>query len=192
MKAMTPKVKRVRLWLFAILLACTIPGAAQKIKSGYDKSADFSKYHTYAWAKSQMPATRPILSDYVVNAIDGQLKAKGLKRVEQNEDLTLIPGGGIEYGSNLPAGTPVLPIYGGPPPDMNATMWTGANPSSASSGPIVAQGSLTLEFVDRSRNEVIWNGTVTEKLDPTQKQKALDLVGKAIVKLLNKFPPTHR
>jgi hypothetical protein len=192
MKAAVPLLKDVRPWLLAILVGgFTIPVVAQKVKIGYDKSADFSKYHTYTWAKPQMPATRPILYDYVVNTIDGQLEAKGVKKVEHDGDLTLIPAGGIEYGSNLPAGTPVLPMYSGPPPDMNATMWTGAYPS-AGSGPIVAQGSLTLEFVDRSQNKAIWNGTVTEKLDPTKKQKSLELVGKAIVKLLNGFPPKRR
>jgi len=83
MQAVTPKLKRVGLWLFAVLLACTIPSAAQKVKVGYDKSANLSKYHTYGWAKPQMPATRPIFYDYVVNTIDGQLRARGLKRVEQ-------------------------------------------------------------------------------------------------------------
>jgi Domain of unknown function (DUF4136) len=183
-------------WLESGFLAILVAGfttlsLAQKVKVGYDNGADFSTYHTYTWAKPQMPATRPILYDYVVNTIDGQLEAKGLKKVEHDGDLTLVPAGGIEYGSNLPAGTPILPIYGGPPPDMNATMWTGAYPS-AGSGPIVAQGSLTLEFVDRSQNKVIWNGTVTQKLDPTKKQKSVELVGKAIVKLLNGFPPKHR
>src|SRR5216683_4179678 len=118
MNAAVPQLKDVRPWLFAILVAgLTIPSLAQKVKVGYDKSTDFSIYHTYTWAKPQMPATRPILYDYVVNTIDGQLEAKGLKKVEHDGDLTLIPAGGIEYGSNLPAGTPILPIYGGPPPD---------------------------------------------------------------------------
>ena len=183
----------VRPWLLAILVAWfTTLSVAQKVKVGYDKSSDFSNYHTYTWAQPQMPATHPILYDYVVNTIDGQLEAKGLKRVDHDGDLTLIPAGGIEYGSNLPAGTPILPIYGGPPPAMNATMWTGANPSSFSGGPIVAEGSLTLEFVERNRNRVIWNGTVTEKLDPSQKEESLELAGKAVVKLLKGFPPKHR
>jgi len=183
-------MKNGRCWILAfIVLAFVTSGFAQKVKVGYDKSADFSKYKTYTWAKPQNPVTRPLLYDTVVGTIDDELKAKGLERVETNGDLTLIAAGGIEYGSNLAAGTPILPVYGGPPPDINATMWTGGNPSAVTAGPLVAQGTLVLEFVDRGENKVIWSGNVRQNLDPEQKNKSLDLVGKAIVKLLKGFPP---
>jgi hypothetical protein len=182
----------MRSLLVLILVGCTIPGAAQKVKIGYDKSTDFSKYRTYTWAKPQMPAQRPLLYDYVVKTIDDELSAKGLRKIENDGDLSLIPAGGMEYGSNLPSGTPVLSVYGGPPPAVNSTMWTGANPSLGTSGPMVAQGSLTLEMVDRTQNKAVWNGTVTEKFDPTQKEKSLTLAGKAVVKLLKGFPPKGR
>lgn len=128
-------------------------------------------------------------AEVVVGTIDQELRAKGLERVETNGDLTLIAAGGIDFGSNLAAGTPVLPIYGGPAPDVNATMWSGGNTSSVTPGPLVAQGTLVLEFVDRSQNKVIWSGNVTRKFDLEQKQKSLDLAGKAVFKLLKGFPP---
>jgi hypothetical protein len=180
------------LLLVILAIGYALPGAAQKVKTGHDKSTDFSKYRTYTWAKPHLPAERPLLYDYVVKTIDDQLNAKGLQRIDTNGDLTLIPAGGMEYGSNLPSGTPVLSVYGGPPPAVNSTMWTGANPSLGSGGPMVAEGSLTLEMVDRSSNKVVWNGTVTEKFDPTQKEKSLTLAGKAVVKLLKGFPPKNR
>src|SRR5947199_6244541 len=108
-------MKSAQCWLVGILVTgLSTSCLAQKVKVGYDKRADFSKYHTYAWAKPQMPATRPLLYDYAVTTIDIQLEAKGLKRAEQDGDLTLIPAGGMEYGSNLPAGTPISSVYGGP------------------------------------------------------------------------------
>jgi Domain of unknown function (DUF4136) len=172
-----------------IVLVIATSGFAQKVKIGYDKSTDFSKYKSYTWAKLQTPITQPLLYETVVGSIDQELNAKDFKRVETNGDLTLIAAGGIEYGSNLGAGTPILPVYGGPPPDINATMWTGGNPSAVAAGPLVAQGTLVLEFVDRGVNKVIWSGNVRQNLDPEQKNKSLDLVGKAIFKLLKGFPP---
>ena len=169
----------------------TSSGVAQKVKVGYDKSTDFSKYRSYSWAKPEMPVTRPLLYETVVSTIDQELQAKGLQSTEKDGDLTLISAGGMEYGSNLPAGTPILPVYGGAPPDMNATMWTGGNTSSAATGPIVAKGTLVLEFVDRSQNKVIWSGVVTRTFDPEQKNKGLEQAQKAIVKLLKGFPPRH-
>jgi len=186
---MTNRRRTVLAWIIAVMLAPQV--VAQKVKVGYDKSTDFSKYRSYTWAKPQMPVTRPLLYETVVGTIDQELHKKGIERTEQDGDLILITAGGMEYGSNLPAGTPILPVYGGPPPDMNATMWTGANPSSVASGPIVAKGTLVLELVDRSQNKVIWNGIVTRTFDPEQKNKGLVLAQKAIVKLLKGFPPPH-
>jgi len=182
-----------RCWFLAWLMVITVTPCAftQKVKVGYDKSTDFSKYKTYTWAKPETPIARPVLFETVVGTIDQELQSRGLERTDKDGDLTLIAAGGMEYGSNLPAGTPILPVYGGPPPAMNATMWTGANPSSAASGPIVAKGTLVLEFVDRSQNKVIWNGVVTRTFDPEQKNKGLVLAQKAIVKLLKGFPPQH-
>ena len=71
-------------------------------------------------------------------------------------------------------------------------MSTGANASSTSSEPIVEQGSLAVDFVDRSLNKVVWNGSVTQHLDSKHKEKSLDLVDKVIVKLLKRFPPKRR
>jgi hypothetical protein len=183
-------MKNRQRWLLVfIVVTVATSGFAQKVKAGYDKSTDFSKYKSYTWAKPQTPVTRPLLHETVVGTIDDELKAKGLERVETNGDLTLIAAGGVEYGSNLAAGTPILPVYGGPPPDINATMWTGGNPSAVSAGPLVAQGTLVLEFVDRGENKVIWSGNVRQNFDPEQKNKSLDLAAKAIVKLLKGFPP---
>jgi hypothetical protein len=183
------KKGRCCLWAWLIVAGLTTSGLAQKVKVGYDKSADFSKYKTYTWAKLQAPPTRPLLYEVVVGTIDDQLKAKGFERTDENGDLTLIAAGGIGFGNNLPLGTPILSTYDGPPPNMNATMWTGADASAVLVATTVAQGTLVLEFVDRSQNKAIWNGTAAQNLDPEQKKKALDLVEKAIVKLLKGFPP---
>ncbi len=183
-------MKKGRYWLWAwLVVALATSGFAQKVKVGYDKSADFPKYKTYTWAKPQTQPTRPLLYEIVVGTIDDQLKAKGFERIDENGDLTLIAAGGIGFGNNLPLGTPILSSYNGPPPSMNATMWTGADASAALVATTVAQGTLVLEFVDRSQNKAIWNGTVAQNLDPEQKKKSLDLVEKAIVKLLRGFPP---
>jgi hypothetical protein len=182
-------MKNSRYCFFAFfMVAFVAAGFAQKVKTGYDKSTDFSKYKTYTWAKPQNPVPRPLLYQTLVNTIDHELAAKGLVRSDTEGALTLIAAGGIEYGSSLATGTPILPVYGGPPPDLNATMWTGASTPSGL-GPIVAQGSLVLEFVDRSQNKVIWSGAVTQKFDPEQKRKSLDAADKAVVKLLKGFPP---
>jgi hypothetical protein len=53
----------------------------------------------------------------------------------------------------------------------------------------VPKGSLKLTLVDRASNKVVWTGTVTQKLDATKQDQALQRVGEAIDKLIAEFPP---
>jgi hypothetical protein len=125
----------------------------------------------------------------IEGAIENALEAKGLTRMESNGDLIVAPGGGMEFGINQAAGTPILPTYGGQPAAIDATMWTGAGGPGSLMAPYVPEGTLMINLVDRNANKVIWNGTVKQKLDMENKTKSLKLIDKAIVKLLKEFPP---
>ena len=161
-----------------MVVGLTTSGFTQKTKIGYDKSADFSKYKTYTWAKPDHPIMRPQLFQDVVGTIDQDLKAKGLTRVDANGDLTLSASGGIDFGYNAP-----------PTATMDPVMWQGEYGAPVLNAPLIAQGSLTLQFVDGGK--MVWNGTVMQKLDPEEKNQALVLAEKAIDKLLKGFPPRH-
>ena len=172
--------------------ALTTITVAQKVKVGYDSSVDFSKYKSYAWAQSATPPTQPLLYATVVECIDHELSSKGLRQVNTNGDLTLVGAGGVEYGNNMSGWAPIITTFSGLPPGMNATMWIGAEGPSALMVSSVPQGTLALEFLDRSANKVIWTGTVSQKLDTEQTSESLDLLKNAIIKLLKKFPPRSR
>ena len=175
------------IFIVGLLLASSLPALAQKVKVGYDKATDFSKFKTYSWADPAMPPTRTALFDAVIGQVEIQLEAKGLAKVPKDGDLILTPSGGVDYGFAGVASTPILPTYGGPPPSLNGGMWTGATgPSSA--GTYVTEGTLALTFVDRANNKVVWSGSVKQKLDIEQKNKSLDLADKAVIKLLKQFP----
>jgi len=161
----------------------------QKVKVGYDKGADFTRFKTYSWAQPAMPVTRPLLYQSIIGSVDMELKAKGLVRVDGDGDLVLLPAGGTEFFVNTAAATPILPTYGSQPPSIDATMWTGASGPSNLMAPYVPEGTLVLTFVDRASNKAIWTGSVAEKLDIENKKKSLERVDKAVVKLLNRFPP---
>lgn len=181
-----------RLRKFALLMLLVVPAnlSGQKVRTGHDKSVDFTKYKTYNWSAPEMPVTRPVLYAGIIEWVDTELKAKGFARVEKDGDLSLIPAGGMEFGVNTAAGTPILPTYGGQPPSIDATRWTGAAGAAYSAaGPYVPEGTLALTFVDRASNKIVWNGTVKEKLDVENKMKSVDRVHKAVLKLMKKFPP---
>lgn len=164
---------------------------AQKVKVGYDKSMDFSRFKTYTLHDPGMPPARPVLYNLVVNSIDGELSAKGLQRIDKGGDIILELEGGIDYGIAVAPGAPLTSSYGGPPPDINSTMWTGANGGKGELMPAIPDASLQLQFIDTNANKVVWSGTVTQKLDPDDKAKSLELAQKAVTKLLKRYPPAN-
>lgn len=180
--------KTVCLQTFIIIVGSGI-ASAQKVKVGYDKSVDFSKYKTFSVVEPAMPPTHPMAYATVIKAVMDELSAKGLRQVNTEGDLTVVPAGGVEYGNNAASPTPIIGTYSGPLPATNATMWTGAQGPTSLAGSMVPQGTLVLEFVDRTANSVVWSGSVTEKLDIEQKDKSLDRIRKAVVKLLQRYPP---
>jgi len=178
-----------KLFMVTFVMGLAASLAAQKVKVGYDKSVDFSKFKTYTRLEPSTPPTRPLLYNFVVNSIDSQLSAKGLQRVDKDGDLVLKLAGGVDYGISVTSGPPLTSSYSGPAPAINSTMWTGANGGQGELMPAEPEAGLELQFVDRARNQVVWSGTVTQALDQGDKPKSLELASKAVAKLLKRFPP---
>lgn len=185
------KPSRSKLFTVTFVIAFGASLGAQKVKVGYDKSVDFSKFKTYTRLEPGTPPTRPTLYKIVVNSIDSQLSAKGLQRVDRDGDLILQLSGGVDYGIAVASGAPLTSSHSGAPPAINSTMWTGANGGQGELMPPVPEGNLQLEFIDRTRNEIIWSGTVSQALDQEDKGKSLELASDAVIKLLKRFPPSH-
>ena len=177
--------------LVSIVFAFGASLAAQKVKVGYDKSVEFSKFKTYTRLEPSMPPTRPELYRFVVIAIDSELSAKGLHRIDKDGDLILELAGGVDYGIAVTSGPPLTSSYSGSPPAINSTMWTGANGGQGELMPAAPEGSLQLQFIDRTANEIVWSGTVTQALEQEDKVKSLELASKAVAKLLKRFPPPN-
>src|SRR5262245_44622325 len=63
-----------------VALATTI-AIAQSVTYDFDRSANFSSFKTYAWTRGN-PVADDLNHQRIVRAIDAQLSAKGLLRVE--------------------------------------------------------------------------------------------------------------
>src|ERR1700733_9851346 len=82
--------------LLTILLA-PLGAFAQKINVDWDHNiTDFSKYKTYAWVKPARPASSPFMNDRIIAAVDAQLAAKGLGKVESDGDMLVTYNAGVK------------------------------------------------------------------------------------------------
>lgn len=174
---------------FLVPLGCALvllsaPVSAQKIKVGFDKSVDFTKFHTYSWPNANSP-DMTLRKAAVIGEIDDELKSKGLNRVDKDGDLLLSGFGGFGGEVAGAATEPMLPTPSSLYYPM-ATVWVGA---PMASGSTVVSGTLVLQMADRSTGKLVWQGSVNQKIDMDNKNKSIEKVKAAIHKLVDRYPP---
>jgi hypothetical protein len=53
----------------------------------------------------------------------------------------------------------------------------------------VVDGGLALQFIDRAAQKLVWQGSVSQKLDSGKRGENLKQIQKAVAKLLEDYPP---
>jgi len=167
------------------LLACTF---GQDVHYNYDLSANFGSYKTYEWV--DLPGTGSEVPDQLIDqaikrAVDEQLSAKGLTRVDKDGDLQVGYHAVIreETGINLNAfglgGGPWGGGWGG---------WNGGTVTGQTS--TIPVGMLLIDLYDPARKQLVWRGDATKtidiKRDPDKNYRNLQ---KAMAKLFKNYPP---
>jgi Domain of unknown function (DUF4136) len=62
-------------------------GAAQKVRTDHDKSANFERYHTHYWAIVQ--ASNPLWEKRIQDAVDKDLQSKGWQSSDKNGEIAV-------------------------------------------------------------------------------------------------------
>jgi hypothetical protein len=156
---------------------CGIGAAALADKAAvdYDTTANFSSYRTYAWIETDTPRDE-LSHQRITRAIDGQLAAKGLARVEASASPNLFVSYHVLIGK-----------------DLQVTGWpSGYRFGGSGSARIRPQltGSLAVYLADPKRKSIVWRGAVKRDLDtgasPEKRERNL---AKATKKSFADFPP---
>jgi hypothetical protein len=172
--------KRIAFLLFFVLVGAGFV-AAQDVNYNYDQTADFSKYKTYKWAaiEGKMYPDQ-IVDQNIRNAVDAQLRTKGLTKAEENPDLLVAYNIAIDKEQRIDSwGSGYWGWYGG---GMTSTTVSTIN-----------VGTLVLDMYEPAGQKLVWRGTATKTLNaknsPEKRQKNLQ---KAMQKLLKNYPPTGK
>ncbi len=174
---------------FAVLmlgiLALSSTAYSQKVKVEYDKKNDFNRFQTYYWGRRNDEYLRPILATIVMGSVEHNLQQKGLRKVESGGDLVIEAYGALDTEMSV-IGVPDIyyfpPIYG--------TQWWGQPYliPGTSTATILKQGTLVIDLADPKTKTLQWRGVATAKLDPTQKEKSLQIMEKSVAKMFQKYP----
>jgi hypothetical protein len=159
--------------LSAVLLITSCAGTAHIEK---DKSADFSKYKTYAWVekpetKEAKRARRNELTEANVrNSVNNQLKKIGWKEVKSNPDVIV----NYELLVERTEKEQKDPVYTQPYSRSYLNRYTGRvntfyYPSQFagydSYSTTVKEGTVTITMVDNKTDKAVWQGWSTNEVD---------------------------
>jgi hypothetical protein len=186
-KMISQFVKITTLGLISALFvsACSSP---PRVYSNEDPEAVFSAYKTYAF-QAKLGTDRPeytsLLSQYLKNAVQREMNARGYRRVDGDADLkinfyvqtkekiksTSTPAYGGYYGYR-PYGT-----WGGYAGyETNITQYT--------------EGTLTIDIVDTKRDQLVWEGTLVDRIYGDEAENLRPRVEEAVLYLFEQYP--HR
>lgn len=144
-------MKRLIALLMMLVAAGTV--AAQKVKVGADPNANLAKYKTYQW-DSPLPPGNPIIQQAIINAIDQALAAKGLTKVTDGGDVTVVYFAATN--TDIQIGYP---------------SWSNAMGSGNVTGVAVGtqswpvhKGTLVVDLVDGKTKSSVWRASATQIL----------------------------
>jgi hypothetical protein len=174
--------RRITVILFLIGTSA-LSANAQQVIVGVQPAADLTKYKTYSWSKG-LAGANPIVQQMIVTAVDQEMAAKGMARVESDGELTMAAFVWTEselYATN-PSWAPVL-----------NSISTGIAVGSQSWP--VTKGTLVVEISEAKTKDGLWRGTATDTLkhgptgDKVRDAKSVEKpIKKAVVKMFKKFP----
>jgi hypothetical protein len=163
----------------ALTLASTI-ALAQSVSYDFDRRAGFSTFRTYAWTRGTELSDQ-LNHGRVVRAIESQLAAKGLTKVDAGAGPDLLVAYHASFDKNLQI-------------DAFGDGWGGARFGGRRSGTAttheIVTGTVVIELVDAATRSVVWRGMASNDLDPgASPEKREKNITKAAQKVFENYPP---
>jgi hypothetical protein len=158
---------------------------AQKTTYDFDKSATFGMYKTYAM-KEGTPAGQELVDRRLVEAIKGQLAAKGFTENSSNPDVIVLYHMAFDKQKDISSYS-TGPMYGG-----YGYGWGGGWGSTTTDVRVrdILVGSLAIDMVDAKKKQMVWRGLGTKEIDTGAKPDKRDKnINKAVEKIMKNYPP---
>lgn len=170
----------MRIATFVVMANLALAGSvgfAQTVNYDFDRTADFTRFTSYAWVDGT-PLSDPLNHERVVNAVESQLAMKGFNKVASGR-----PDVFVAYHVTFARDVQFT---------GSSTGW-GPYGLGNRSGTIRSQqvlvGTLTLEMVNAATNKVVWRGSASMDIDtkanPEKRERSIN---KAAEKLFRNYP----
>jgi hypothetical protein len=171
----------VRLSTLCTALACLLAATtaqAQRITYDFDKATDFSRLTRYAWVRGTELAD-PLNHARVIEAVDDQLAAKGLRRVRDGEAPDVL----VAYHATFERGVQLTGISTGWGP-YRVGGWSGLARTEK-----YLTGTLVVDVIDAASRTIIWRGTARKEVDAdADPERRSRNITRAAQRLFQRYP----
>lgn len=178
-------------------MVVTLAAADIKVKTEYDKKADFASLRTYTWLPTPPYTTtlapqarderfeRERLDEPIRAAMDRALIAKKftIAEPESSPDFYIVYYAAMGVGMNASVlGEHYAYLTGWGSPLMGTT--------ATQSFQVIEEGTIVVDVLRGDRTVAIWRGQATGAIDRTRTvEQRLRTIDEAVRKLFAKFPP---
>lgn len=153
---------------------------AQSINYDFDKSANFKAFRTYTWVRGAA-VPDALNNERIVNAINAQLAAKGLRMVARQGNPDLL----VAYHAAFDRDLQITGFSSG----WGGYRFPGSRSGVAHTDEIIT-GTLIVDMVDAQTRTIVWRGTATKEVNLKAKPEQRDKnITRAAEKLLKNYPP---
>ena len=172
------KIQKAIVLSIAMIMLTTIASVAQRVKTDYDRNANFSQYKTYSW--SNVKTHDPLLVDRIKGAVNSALSAKGLTQVDSGGDLSI---NATEITKDEQTLNTFYDGFGG--------RRFGGFGDAETTTATYKVGTLVVDLVDSRGKELVWRGLSSDTLSDNSGKNIKNL-NKGVAKMFKHFPPETR
>ena len=164
-------------------LLFAVSAVAQKINVDWDRTENFSNFHTYAWQTSPHPA-KGLWDQRIIDGVDKQLQSKGLQKVESDPDVWVV------YSNSIKDQKQVVGTGYNMGPGWGWGYWGGPTTTTYNTF-VTKEGTLVLELANSKDHQLLWRGSATATISDNS-NKNIKTLDNALTKLFKNFPPSEK
>ncbi len=172
-------------FLFSLSACSTL-----QVTTEYDHDANFENFRYYAWlAEPVLPENNQLIDNKILDeqiriSISKNMGNKGLQYQDSAKPNFLI---GYHVAIDQKSSINSVNSNVGYEPAWSANAWRGTTDLGQQ---YFEQGSIIIDIVNASTNELIWRANASAEIDPyINTNTRLQRIDKAISKMLREFPP---
>jgi hypothetical protein len=151
-----------------------------RVKTDYDRAANFAQYKTYSWERVQ--TKDPLMVDRIKRAINASLAAKGFTEVSSGGDVAIVA---IEMTHDQQTLNTFYDGFGG------GWRWGGGFANATTTVDTYKVGTLVVDLFNANTKNLIWRGSASDTLSDNSSKNIKNL-DKGVLKMFEHFPPESK